>query len=428
MTAPTVAEPWRDEVATLKGRLTKAEVRIGSLEEGVGGIKVARRHTPGTTEIHTAAPEKPTLAEGEPVTDDFIQRKVLHQLYTLKKWNGTHTNGEKFKSGELRGVDGTRIERVVSRMVRQALLIAHGKRPDEEYSLNPPAADRIYQLLGIERDRSGPEPVVPPAPARDEVAPPAYVEEGTFHNTVRQLRDEIAVVRKVARQGADVEQVVTRLGILGRQIEELDGRAAGVDALLNQITQRLEVAERRIAEVADADASRSKREAAVEADEETGPQYWDLVFGAAAHAAVLQAVGPQADAAQVSTFVARARESMPSPVVPSTQVGLGMPGACTVRACDEPATGVALAADLTRGRAWPLAAPVCAAHLEAPPPIVRVEGGLDRVAARKAVDHFRGMRESFGLPATKRLQSTRVQFEGSEKARKQWDLAARAGR
>jgi len=454
--ADRLRDQLKDEVAAeTKGRLTKIEQRLSTLSEKLGELKVDYRRAGAGEDIRpTDTPEKPTLAEGEEPDEAFIARKILHQLYTLDKWKHTHTSGEKFAQGYLNGVPDAEIQAVVDELVANNVLLAHGKRPDEEYSLNPDRAADIYQVLGIDRDHDSnhdreAEPDTAASadagepgstdngeasPTHGDEAP--WVEEGTFENTIRSLREDLDALRSSRnRQGGLSKGAKRKLEAIDDRVGELEGRASGLQAQLTKLGARVEDIQQEIANghAEEDKSSSSKREETKDEGHSRDegpdrPHHHVEADTAAAVPAIMATLGREADLEAVREFVYTPREQGDLSPLPSTQFGVGEPGTCIAEDCEADATVPVPAYDVTPGDPRMLAAPACEHHANPAPIVVYVEGDLDRQNREEALENLHVGRDIYDLPETKRPLTTNVvQFRGNKEARKHWNLAARKG-
>lgn len=132
-----------DRFARQETRIQELANQVEELQEHLAEGTVRARGT------QTFGPDKPTLEPGESPDDEFIARKILHQLYTGDYWGGRHTSIKEFQKGQLHGTEGSRIKRVVATLASSGFLIRHDKSPDERYSLNTGRAGRIREILDV---------------------------------------------------------------------------------------------------------------------------------------------------------------------------------------------------------------------------------------------------------------------------------------
>lgn len=180
------------EIASLKFQVSALTHRLDPVEAQLRAIKRASVPTEGPSPV-PADPEDPTEAEA--------RRIILDQLHKNEYWGGRHTSGEHFCRGYLAKVSRSWIlGGVVRRLVKDGLLLAHGKSADEHYSLNRAKANEIYEELGISpRDTrteslggkgEGPHESIS---GRNGKKPEA-VSKGTFIHTVDTFRERIESV------------------------------------------------------------------------------------------------------------------------------------------------------------------------------------------------------------------------------------------
>jgi len=221
--------------ATVMQEVRSLTIRLGKLERETRAARGSDAPRPWPTRPAPIDPKNPT--------EDEIRDHILNQLYQTGCWNGKHTSGQHLARGYLDKVEHRRVEEVIKGLRSQGILLAHGKSPDEHFSLNPGRASWVYQRLGIpERERGEPPrpfqargASAPSERATDRNSSPEYVEVGRFENSVRSIRSAL-------------EQDGRTLCHLSQQLErglrDCSGDSARLDGRLNDLERRMQLLER----------------------------------------------------------------------------------------------------------------------------------------------------------------------------------------
>lgn len=186
---------------------------------------------------------RPAPIDPENPTDGEIRIHIVNQLYQTGCWNGKHTSGVHLGRGHLARVESRRVEAAIKGLRSEGILLAHGKSPDEHFSLNPEGSSQIYRMLGIPvrgraqtpraplvRDVSGASDGV-----QDSDVSPEYVDVGRFENSLRSLRPGLD------QDGRALGRLSESLELHLRAFSEYSVRLEGC---LNRLESRLEVLER----------------------------------------------------------------------------------------------------------------------------------------------------------------------------------------
>lgn len=232
----TAVKDARSETGAVIAEVRSLASRFARLERAVPRESQQGWNQPSASKPVPADPANPTTEE--------IRRHILYQLHRADCWNGKHTSGEHLCRGYMSRVEQRRVREVIQKLQSEGALVPHGKSPDEHYSLNPQAAQRIYRELGISQRtspaRGNPRtPLEDPAPtnARPECGQlPTFVEVGRFENSIRSLRTSIEEC------GREASYLSERLLGQSRACNEVSSR---LESRISQLESRLEALEER---------------------------------------------------------------------------------------------------------------------------------------------------------------------------------------
>lgn len=229
----------RDAIAGLRKLFDDLASRVIVAESDLRALKAASRAPMG------AIPKPVPLNLSSP-TDEEIERQIVYQLHQLRCYGGKHASGEHFGSGYLGKVPEKRIRDAVKSLTGVGVLRKHPKTPPH-YSLNADQRGRIAEILGVpgrdlqvgEAEDGVSEADLSRANGDEGVAGnDAYVERGTFENTIRGLRDRLDALERGQRglhsatlTKADGRALEAHLGRLQTEIAELR------EAILAQATK-----------------------------------------------------------------------------------------------------------------------------------------------------------------------------------------------
>ncbi|HLE47039.1 MAG TPA: hypothetical protein VI818_01985, partial [Candidatus Thermoplasmatota archaeon] len=253
-----------------------------------------------------------------------------------------------------------------------------------------------------------------------------WVERGAFENTVRGLRESVdGLRREVAAQQAPGQPAGS--AVLERRVDELEGRARGVDASLTKLSARQDSLEARPKEPARSKRGSTRPESLAALREILGEDDEAEPAPRPEQAATLAAsLLPGEGLAKAQAFAANLWLAglVMGPPAPFYEVGRF--GACLVPTCEAAPKGFVPVFDLTRPRGpGVLPGLACPAHADPPPWAVYLRRGMNRRDADLAVEAFVTLGESLGLPEPPSLSSQRVHVFGSAAARREWDLAVK---
>ena len=227
----------------LIARINNLEARVSELGQVIERVGRSDQDLP-----------EPLIGDHLHPTAQEVERVILHHLVRFDAWGGRHTDGQHLRRGPLAKASNKAVQSVVDALVRREYLIPHGKRPDEQFSLNPAKARAIYRSVGLPERHA--EDAAVRTRAREETRDneraafikqilkeldERYASEGKTRNALAGLR------KQVSDTGARAEQPAFRAR-LESMIQRLEEDAAKVVARQSSLEQ--EVAQVEVAQLA----------------------------------------------------------------------------------------------------------------------------------------------------------------------------------